>query len=639
MPLRDVPISSLSETSSVHSRFGNDVLEYALNASLIGFWAWDIEQDLLFRSKRVDQILMTDGSEMQETISAFQSRLHPDDKADIKKDILNYLEDKRLFDKEYRFKRGDGSYIWIGFRAEGIWEKNKPVRIAGSFFDISDQIAIREEQQKRESELRLIFDNVPAKIWYKDDKNTILRLNKRAADSMGLDVKEAEGASTYDLFPEMAKKYHEDDLQVINSGEAMLGIVEEYTPKDEPKGWVQTDKIPYTDPVTGESFLFVSSMDITALKKAEEAIRESEERLNLILENSYDGVWDWYIQDNYEYMSPRFWEMFGIDHTTKRHHPDEWQDIIFEDDLKIALKNFEKHVETRGQHPYHQEVRYKHADGSTVTVLCRGRVVEWDDDGNAVRMIGTHTDVTQLKKTNKALEDYTRKLEEANEELDHFAYVASHDLKAPLRGIDNIASWIEEDLGDTLTPDIKSKIDLMRGRISRLETLLKDILAFSRAGRQLSQPEIVDSGKLVDEVIGWIQVPETFTINKTSDFPELFSVRTVLEHIFLNLISNAVKHHDMEDGNIQLSCEDKDFHYDFAVKDDGPGIPPQFHDRVFQIFKTLQSRDEVEGSGIGLSIVKKMVLSIGGEIWIESQAEERGTAFHFTVPKSTLNRL
>lgn len=636
MPLRDTPIKSLSEDQSASITFGNDVLEYALKTSLIGFWAWDIEKDELFRSQRVDAILGSDASKMTGTLSDFQSRLHPDDSSNIKKDINTYLKNKKLFDKEYRLRRDDNVYIWVGFRAEGIWNEScSAERIAGSIFDITEQVKLRETQKKREDELRLIFDNVPAKIWYKDAHNKILRLNQRAANSMGLTVEEAEGASTYDLFPDMAKKYHDDDLQVINSGEAMLGIIEEYTPKDEPKSWVQTDKIPYTNHDTGDSFLFVCSMDITKQKQAEEFIRESETRLNLILETSYDGVWDWHVQDEYEYMSPRFWEMFGIDHTTKTHHPSEWQDIIFKDDLEVALQNFDKHVKTKGKHPYTQDVRYRHADGSTVTVLCRGRVVEWDENGDAVRMIGTHTDVTQIKKINAALEEYTRKLEQANKELDHFAYVASHDLKAPLRGIDNIASWIEEDLEEALTPDIKSKLDLMRGRIHRLETLLKDILAFSRAGRQLSSPETFDCADLVDEVIEWIDVPETFTIKKTSEFPEIHTVKTVVEHIFLNLISNAIKHHDKQKGAIKLSCEDQSDSYVFTVLDDGPGIPSEYHDHVFQIFKKLQSRDAVEGSGIGLSIVKKMIESIQGEIWIVSDPSKIGTSFHFTIPKNS----
>lgn len=139
-------------------------------------------------------------------------------------------------------------------------------------------------------------------------------------------------------------------------------------------------------------------------KKVSAALQTSEKIHQIFVDASGDGFWDWYIKDDYEYMSPRFWEMLGYSPDEKPHKPSAWQDIIFEEDLIVALKNFDKHVETRGDYPYEQEVRYRHKDGSTVTVLCRGKVIEWDDDQLPVRMIGTHTDITELKDKNLALE-------------------------------------------------------------------------------------------------------------------------------------------------------------------------------------------------------------------------------------------
>ncbi len=136
---------------------------------------------------------------------------------------------------------------------------------------------------------------------------------------------------------------------------------------------------------------------IERINSLEVELRQSEGDRKAFLEASTDGYWDWRIQDSYEYMSPRFWEIFGFDYKTKTHDPAEWQDLIFQEDLNTALKNFDKHCATKGKHPYAQEVRYKHADGSTVTVLCRGKVVEWGENSQPIRMIGTHTDITQLK--------------------------------------------------------------------------------------------------------------------------------------------------------------------------------------------------------------------------------------------------
>jgi PAS domain S-box-containing protein len=126
-----------------------------------------------------------------------------------------------------------------------------------------------------------------------------------------------------------------------------------------------------------------------------------KDKLHKLLDMSSDGYWDYHIKDDYEYMSPRFWEIMGHDYTTKRHHPSEWQRIAHPDDLKAALANITKHIGSGGKHPFIQEMRFYRPDGSIIHILCRGRVVEWDDQGNAVRMVGTHTDLTHLKKENK----------------------------------------------------------------------------------------------------------------------------------------------------------------------------------------------------------------------------------------------
>ncbi|MEM9102681.1 MAG: PAS domain-containing sensor histidine kinase [Pseudomonadota bacterium] len=139
-----------------------------------------------------------------------------------------------------------------------------------------------------------------------------------------------------------------------------------------------------------------------------------------LIESTNDGYWDWLIQEDYEYMSPRFWEMFGYQSHEKSHKPSAWQDMIFEEDLKIALCNFTKHVETLGEYPYRQEARYRHKDGSTITVLCRGRVVEWDEQQRPIRMVGTHTDVTALKRVESDLRqanEFYRLLINANTDL------------------------------------------------------------------------------------------------------------------------------------------------------------------------------------------------------------------------------
>lgn len=218
----------------------------------------------------------------------------------------------------------------------------------------------------------------------------------------------------------------------------------------------------------------------------------------------------------------------------------------------------------------------------------------------------------------------------SNQELEQFAYVASHDLKTPLRNIDNLAKWVVEDNDKTLTDNAREHLGLLRNCVTRLEVLLDDILAYSRAGRIVDDVREVDIGELVKQVVE-THVPPAFKVI-LPDLPKIISPATPLTQIFGNILSNAVKHHDKGGGVIEVRCQPVGRFYEFSVQDDGPGIPPQYHERVFQMFQTLQSRDIVEGSGMGMAIIKKLVEWQGGRVWIESGEGKRGTAIHFLWP-------
>ncbi|MCD6071240.1 MAG: two-component hybrid histidine kinase [Microvirga sp.] len=221
----------------------------------------------------------------------------------------------------------------------------------------------------------------------------------------------------------------------------------------------------------------------------------------------------------------------------------------------------------------------------------------------------------------------------ANRELDQFAYVASHDLKAPLRGIANLAQWIQDDLGERLTGDSLEHIRLLQGRVARMEALINGILAYSRAGRNLADPETIDVGGLLREVVELLQPPPGMAIHLPDQFPTMETERVPLQQVFMNLIGNAIKYTSgaRADGIIRLDWKDAGDMLEFHVSDNGPGIAPAYHDKIWGIFQTLVSRDKVEGTGIGLSVVKKIVESRGGRVCVESAPNE-GATFHFTWP-------
>ncbi|HEU5101375.1 MAG TPA: CHASE3 domain-containing protein [Roseiflexaceae bacterium] len=314
-----------------------------------------------------------------------------------------------------------------------------------------------------------------------------------------------------------------------------------------------------------------------------------------------------------------------------------WTDMLHPDDAQPTLDRWKEALHTRTL--FETEYRLKRAhDGAYRWYLGRGVPVR-DSAGTIAYWVGTGTDIddqkraeTALRERSQELAQLTAELEERNRELDQFAYITSHDLKAPLRGIANLSQWIEEDLGESVTDDIRKQLELLRGRVHRMEGLIDGILQYSRVGRVKATIEQLDVGALLHDVVDLLMPPIGFTIDIADNMPTLRTDRLRMQQVFQNLISNAIKHHNRADGHVEVRVRDLGPMYEFSVRDDGPGIAPQYHEKIFVIFQTLAARDKVEGTGIGLSLIKKIVESQGGRISVES-AEGAGTTFHFTWPK------
>jgi signal transduction histidine kinase len=240
--------------------------------------------------------------------------------------------------------------------------------------------------------------------------------------------------------------------------------------------------------------------------------------------------------------------------------------------------------------------------------------------------------IDKQENAHRELVSYSEQLKKQNDELNQFSYVVSHDLKAPLRAIFKLSQWIEEDMGEALQPDTKKNMAILRGRVFRLEALINGLLEYSKIGRDKVADEKTDVQLLLKEIIDLLNPPGNFVIQLPRRMPVFKTKKIMLQQVFINLLSNALKYNDKVDGQCSITVEEQGNYYKFTVADNGVGIDRAFHEKIFGIFQTLNSRDQVEGTGIGLSIVKKCVEDIGGKVSVESTVGI-GSTFAFTWPK------
>jgi len=247
-------------------------------------------------------------------------------------------------------------------------------------------------------------------------------------------------------------------------------------------------------------------------------------------------------------------------------------------------------------------------------------------------IIAIARDITERKRAEEKQAELLKEVESTNRELKDFAYIVSHDLKAPLRGVKTLAEWISTDYADKLDEQGKEQIRLLMGRADRMQKLIDGVLEYSRVGRVKENRAVLNLNKVVAEVIDMIAPPENIIITIENELPTIECELTRISQVFQNLLSNAVKYMDKPQGQVRIGCVEEDGFWKFSVSDNGLGIEEKYFEKIFQIFQTLAPRDNVESTGVGLTVAKKIVELYGGRIWVQSKVGQ-GSTFFFTLPK------
>jgi PAS domain S-box-containing protein len=374
--------------------------------------------------------------------------------------------------------------------------------------------------------------------------------------------------------------------------------------------------------------------DISARKQAEHALQESEARMRAIFETAVDAIITIDEHGTIERMNPAAEKLFG--HPEAEVHGRNVS-MLMPSPHREAHDGYIRHYLTTGEKRIigkGREVQGLRRDGSIFPMDLA--VTEMWLGGRRM-FTGLVRDITERKRAEEKAQQLLQELTSANEELTNFAYVVSHDLKAPLRGIGSLADWLAHDYADKFNDEGKEHMRLLINRVHRMGGLIDGILQYSRVGRIKEAVVPVKLDQVVAEVVDLLAPPPHIKVRVMPGMPTVAGEPTRIQQLFHNLVSNAVKYMDKPQGEIEVGWSDEGGHWRFHVRDNGPGIAERHFERIFQLFQTLAPRDRVESTGVGLALVKKIVEMYQGKVWLESELG-KGSTFYFTLPKRRKNQ-
>ena len=501
-------------------------------------------------------------------------------------------------------------------------------RILGTARDITELRQIQEELERSEERLRILFQHAPDGCYLCDLQGRFLDVNRATAEISGRTREELIGASILEigLVPESQRSMVTDLLSQAVPGQPLPRTEFRACRRDGTEGVVEITGHPVT--IQGQTLLLGAARDVTERKRDEAKLKESLSLLRATLESTADGIVVVDDQGRVKDFNEQFKDLWQLPSEVIESRDNRRVWAVVEPQLTDpdAFQAAMDRIQVRPERENNGILHFK--DGRVIEYCLKP---QWLGD-EIVGRVWSFRDVTKAYHAQQAQEQLLHQVAQINEELSHFAYVVSHDLKAPLRGIKMLTEWLCADGGDQFSGEVKENLRLLQNRVERMHNLIEGVLQYSRIGRVQEDRVAVNLNELVPEIIDAIAPPEHVTITVDGPLPTLKCEPTRIGQVFQNLLSNAVKYVDKPVGRITVACEETDDIWTFRVADNGPGIEPRHVDRIFKIFQTLTARDEFESTGVGLTLVKKIVELSGGKIWVESEVGQ-GSTFFFTSPK------
>jgi len=393
--------------------------------------------------------------------------------------------------------------------------------------------------------------------------------------------------------------------------------------------WVSANIRMVKDETGAISYFEGTLEDITDRKKGEEQLLNMSNRLQLAIDATSIGIWDWDIANNSTVWDKEMYRIYNVDVNDPRTISEAWEATVHPDDLERVSGELQAAI--NGEKEYDTEFRIIWKD-KTIHHVKGNALVQRNQAGEAVRMIGTNADITERKEAEE-------EILQLNQNLDQFANITAHDLQEPIRMVSGFLGLLEKKYTDVLDEQGKSYVFRAKDGADRMSILIKDLLEFSRSGNKAAKKESVDLLTVMDLVNKdlTIVVADTKAIlNIPESLPIVTGTQSALYRLFLNLISNGIKFRKKDAvPEIALTVNELQDYWEFKLQDNGIGVAEKDQPKLFQAFQRLHRRDEYPGTGLGLVTCKKIVETHGGKIWMTSEAG-KGTAFHFTINKTQL---
>lgn len=578
------------------------------NPAMASIFGWDKYE---LRKKRIEELI------------------HPDDLPEAESKLARLYSGVTLHEVELRFVTKTEATLYLSINASPADDDR--------FFIIARNVAGARESARllkdARDQLRQFLEAVPIGIYVINGEGKPYYANQKSMELLGKGI--APSATKEDLSEiyQVYKSgtgalYPTEELPIVRAlGGEEVHIDDMVVHRDGKETPLEVWARPVYDSEGKIIYSTVAFSDITEWRKMEAEIRNSEAFLDKVVENIPNML---FVKEANELRFVRFnkagEELIDVPRTELIGKND--YDFFPKDQADFFTKK-DREVFTSGELLDIPEEPIETQKKGT-RLLHTKKVPIYDEGGNPRFLLGISEDITEKKATEEKIQEYVEKLETSNRNLDEFAYVVSHDLKAPLRAISNLSQWIIEDLEADNSEEIDEHVRLMKSRIKRMENLISDILAYSRVGRENNEVSHFDSGELVREVIDMIGHDSKAEFRVAEGMPQIEGKKVQMQQVFSNLINNAIKFSDKEKPIISVGHEKVGDRIKFTVADNGPGIAEEYREKVFGIFQRLQSKDEIEGSGLGLSIVRKIVENEGGTVSVDDDPVLGGARFGFS---------